>query len=293
MMVILIKTRRHIGLVVSVHHGIHHQLTQCFIWVIQYIFLSQNTYCHRAFGDNAVADKVLQLRQYLIQSTFESALVHYFSAVIVPFETYVLDIRSRHKETRPEAEHYKCGISRTVPLQIKKVQCCQLFFYRTCVVRQDFSVYRLWQIIFDDDIHVDIFQFGLPAGTSVKGWQTGGTSFGKDAFLFGTGYVSTRTNTDKCPSSVAYRCIERWCYLDHKNVPLIRHHFFGTHHWQGKYIAIGSYSAYFLHQCIVHLQPTYVPVVIYAYQQISLLPGAWHIIGKSAYRFLKLIHIAC
>ncbi len=92
MMVILIKTRRHIGLVVSVHDGIHHQLTQRFIRVIQYIFLAQNTYYHRAFGDNAVADKVLQFRQYLIQSTFESALVHYFSAVIVPFETYVLEI---------------------------------------------------------------------------------------------------------------------------------------------------------------------------------------------------------
>lgn len=73
----------------------------------------------------------------------------------------------------------------------------------------------------------------------------------------------------------------------------VRYHFFGTHHWQGKYIAIGSYSAYFLHQCIIHLQPAYIPVVIYTDQQITLLSGAWHIIGKSAYRFLKPIHIAC
>ncbi len=66
MIVILIESGRHIRLIVTMHHGIHHQLTQHLIGIVLHVFFSQDTNGNRPLSHDAIADEVLQQWQYLV-----------------------------------------------------------------------------------------------------------------------------------------------------------------------------------------------------------------------------------
>ena len=59
MMVILIESGRHIRLIITMHHGIHHQLAQHLIGIVLHVLFSQNTNRNRPLSHNTITDEVL------------------------------------------------------------------------------------------------------------------------------------------------------------------------------------------------------------------------------------------
>ena len=79
---------------------------------------------------------------------------------------------------------------------------------------------------------INILKRSFSTWPCVKSWETGSTTFGKDAFFFSTGNVTSWTDADKCASTIADRGVEGRGYLHHQYIALIRHYLLRTHYWQ-------------------------------------------------------------
>ena len=175
-MVIMIETCRHVRLIVAMHHGVHHQFSKGFVWVVLHIFLSENAYRHGAIGYYTVTNEVFQFWQHFIQTSFKPPFIQDITTIIDTFETHILYIVAHHEMARVASEHDEGSVGGTIKFQIKQVQGSQLLLKRTVVTGQHFFGNGFREILFDNGICIYVLQRCLPTRPSVKCRQAGRAS---------------------------------------------------------------------------------------------------------------------
>ena len=123
------------------HTGIHHQLTQCVVGIVDNGLLTEQTHCDGSLRDNSITDKGFQCRQQLEKRALKTFLVQHLSANSLACKTYKLNVSPRQIIARILAKQNDGCVCRATMNAVIQTDRSQLLLDVPFVISQHFWGY--------------------------------------------------------------------------------------------------------------------------------------------------------